>query len=60
MVDGAFIIEKSVVIVVVFAVTMIMAMYSTWAERKVAPFYKIVLVQTAQVGEVYYSRLPMV
>ncbi|MGO4772738.1 NADH-quinone oxidoreductase subunit NuoH [Flavobacterium sp. W22_SRS_FK3] len=38
MVDGAFIIEKSVVIVVVFAVTMIMAMYSTWAERKVAAY----------------------
>jgi NADH-quinone oxidoreductase subunit H len=36
--DSAFIIEKSVVIVVVFAVTMIMAMYSTWAERKVAAF----------------------
>jgi NADH-quinone oxidoreductase subunit H len=38
MVDGTFIIEKSVVIVVVFAITMIMAMYSTWAERKVAAF----------------------
>lgn len=38
MVDSAFIIEKSVVIVVVFAITMIMAMYSTWAERKVAAF----------------------
>jgi NADH-quinone oxidoreductase subunit H len=38
MVDSTFIIEKSVVIVVVFAVTMIMAMYSTWAERKVAAF----------------------
>ena len=36
--ESAFIIEKSVVIVVVFAVTMIMAMYSTWAERKVAAF----------------------
>jgi NADH-quinone oxidoreductase subunit H len=36
--DSAFIIEKSVLIVVVFAVTMIMAMYSTWAERKVAAF----------------------
>ena len=36
--DSAFIIEKSVVIFVVFAVTMIMAMYSTWAERKVAAF----------------------
>lgn len=36
--DSAFIIEKSVVIVVVFAVTMIMAMYSTWAERKVAAY----------------------
>ncbi|WP_395057761.1 NADH-quinone oxidoreductase subunit NuoH [Flavobacterium sp.] len=36
--DSAFIIEKSVVIVVVFALTMIMAMYSTWAERKVAAF----------------------
>ena len=38
MVDGTFIIEKRVVIVVVFAITMIMAMYSTWAERKVAAF----------------------
>jgi len=36
--DSTFIIEKSVVIVVVFAVTMVMAMYSTWAERKVAAF----------------------
>jgi len=36
--DSAFIIEKSVLIVVVFAVTMVMAMYSTWAERKVAAY----------------------
>lgn len=36
--DSAFIIEKSVVIFVVFAVTMLMAMYSTWAERKIAAF----------------------
>jgi NADH-quinone oxidoreductase subunit H len=36
--DSGFIIEKSVLIVVVFAVTMVMAMYSTWAERKVAAF----------------------
>ncbi|WP_395047545.1 NADH-quinone oxidoreductase subunit NuoH [Flavobacterium sp.] len=36
--DSAFILEKSVVILVVFALTMIMAMYSTWAERKVAAF----------------------
>jgi len=36
--DSAFIIEKSVVILVVFAVTMLMAMYSTWAERKVAAY----------------------
>ena len=36
--NSAFIIEKSIVIVVVFAITMIMAMYSTWAERKVAAF----------------------
>jgi NADH-quinone oxidoreductase subunit H len=36
--DSTFIIEKSIVIVVVFAVTMLMAMYSTWAERKVAAF----------------------
>ena len=34
----ALIVEKSVIIFVVFAVTMIMAMYSTWAERKVAAF----------------------
>jgi len=36
--DSALIIEKSVVIVAVFAFTMIMAMYSTWAERKVAAY----------------------
>ncbi|WP_284652646.1 NADH-quinone oxidoreductase subunit NuoH [Flavobacterium terrisoli] len=36
--DSAFIIEKSVLIVVVFAITMVMAMYSTWAERKVAAY----------------------
>jgi NADH-quinone oxidoreductase subunit H len=36
--DSAFIIEKSVLIFVVFGITMIMAMYSTWAERKVAAF----------------------
>ena len=36
--EQAFIIEKSVVILVVFALTMLMAMYSTWAERKVAAF----------------------
>jgi NADH-quinone oxidoreductase subunit H len=36
--DSAFIIEKSLFIVTIFAITMIMAMYSTWAERKVAAF----------------------
>ncbi len=36
--DSTFIIEKSVVILVVFAITMVMAMYSTWAERKVAAY----------------------
>lgn len=36
--DSAFIIEKSIFIVVIFAFTMLMAMYSTWAERKVAAF----------------------
>lgn len=36
--DSGLIIEKSVFIVVIFAITMIMAMYSTWAERKVAAF----------------------
>ncbi len=36
--ETAFIIEKSIVILVVFALTMLMAMYSTYAERKVAAF----------------------
>jgi len=36
--NSTFIIEKSVVIFVVFGVTMLIAMYSTWAERKVAAF----------------------
>jgi len=34
--DTTFVIEKGVFIVVIFALTMLMAMYSTWAERKVA------------------------
>lgn len=34
--DQAIIIEKSVVILAVFAITMLMAMYSTLAERKIA------------------------
>src|SRR6478752_6051575 len=34
--NSAIIIEKSIIIVIVFAITMIMAMYSTLAERKVA------------------------
>ncbi|MDI1316665.1 NADH-quinone oxidoreductase subunit NuoH [Flavobacterium sp.] len=36
--DSAFIVEKSIFIVTIFAITMLMAMYSTWAERKVAAF----------------------
>ena len=36
--DNGFIIEKSIFILVIFAFTMVMAMYSTWAERKVAAF----------------------
>ncbi len=36
MMDSAIIIEKSIFIVVIFAITMLMAMYSTLAERKVA------------------------
>jgi hypothetical protein len=48
--DSTFIIEKSVVILVVFAVTMLMAMYSTWAE-----IFRIELVQTVPVGEDYCS-----
>lgn len=38
MLDSTFFIEKGIIILVVFAVTMIFAMYSTWAERKVAAF----------------------
>lgn len=34
--DSTIIIEKSVVILIVFAITMLMAMYSTLAERKIA------------------------
>ncbi|MBP7478615.1 MAG: NADH-quinone oxidoreductase subunit H, partial [Chitinophagales bacterium] len=33
-----FIIEKSVLIVSVFGITLVMAMYSTWLERKFAAF----------------------
>ena len=34
--DQALIIEKSIFIVAIFAITMVMAMYSTLAERKIA------------------------
>jgi NADH-quinone oxidoreductase subunit H len=34
--ESTFVIEKSVIIIAVFALTMLMAMYATWAERKVA------------------------
>ncbi len=34
--DSAIIIEKSIIITAVFAITMVMAMYSTLAERKIA------------------------
>ncbi len=34
--NSAFILEKSLFIIVIFAITMLAAMYSTWAERKVA------------------------
>ncbi len=36
--NSDIIIEKSIFILVIFAITMVMAMYSTWAERKVAAF----------------------
>lgn len=34
--ENTFVIEKGVIIIAVFALTMLMAMYATWAERKVA------------------------
>ena len=34
--ETALIIEKGIFIVIIFAITMLMAMYSTLAERKVA------------------------
>jgi NADH-quinone oxidoreductase subunit H len=36
--DTALLIEKGILIVVVFGLTMLMAMYSTLAERKIAAF----------------------
>lgn len=36
--DIALILEKLILVVVVFAVTLVFAMYSTWGERKVAGF----------------------
>jgi hypothetical protein len=53
--DSTIIIEKSVIILVVFAVTMLMAMYSTLAaERKLLGF-KIVSVPTERVKADFYS-----
>lgn len=36
--DIAFFLEKLILVVIVFAVTLVFAMYSTWGERKVAGF----------------------
>jgi len=36
--DIAFLLEKLILVVIVFAVTLFFAMYSTWGERKVAGF----------------------
>src|SRR5690606_5689078 len=36
--EGAFILEKLILVVVVFTVTLVIAMYSTLAERKIAGF----------------------
>lgn len=36
--DSTLLLEKGTIIFAVFAITMLMAMYSTWAERKVAAF----------------------
>ena len=39
--DQAIIIEKSIFIVAIFAITMLMAMYSTLAERKIAAWLQV-------------------
>ncbi|MDY0088947.1 MAG: NADH-quinone oxidoreductase subunit NuoH [Flavobacteriaceae bacterium] len=36
MVEQAFVIEKTVFIVIIFAITLVAAMYATWLERKIA------------------------
>ncbi len=38
--DSFFLIEKGVLIVVIFAITMLIALYSTFAERKIAAFFQ--------------------
>lgn len=36
--ESAFLIEKSILVIVVFGLTLVIALYSTYAERKVAAF----------------------
>lgn len=38
--DSYFLIEKGVLIVAIFAITMLIALYSTFAERKIAAFFQ--------------------
>lgn len=38
--EAAFLIEKGVLILAVFAITMLIALYSTFAERKIAAFFQ--------------------
>lgn len=51
----AFIIYKAILVGVVFGVTLFVAAYSTYAERKVAAFCKIVLGQTVRVHSAFYN-----
>lgn len=54
-----FVGQKFILVGIIFAISLVVAMYSTYAERKVAAFSRTALALTAQARLVYCSPWQM-